>query len=123
MTVKSLIDLQTTVTSSGSQGNPGNVAFTATNAGTSAATNVKLVVEMPVGVIPQNLGTIPAGWSCQIEENPINKVTCHGDLAGGATASFNVTTYVTATTITANAFIDPDNTIVESNEGNNAANG
>jgi uncharacterized repeat protein (TIGR01451 family) len=123
VTVKSLIDLATTVSSTGSQGNPGNVAFTATNNGTSAATNVKLVVEMPVGVIPQNLGTIPAGWTCQIEENPINKVTCHGDLAGGATVNFNVTTFVTATTITANAFIDPDNTIVESNEGNNAANG
>ncbi len=123
VTVKSQIDLQTTVTSTGSQGNPGNVAFTATNSGSSAATNVKLVVEMPVGVIPQNLGTIPAGWSCQIEENPINKVTCHGDLAAGATVNFDVTTFVTATTITANAFIDPDNTIVESNEANNAANG
>ena len=61
------------------------MAFTATNTGDRGGqTNVYLVVEMPVGVIPQNMGTVPHGWTCQIEENPINKVTCHGDLAGGA---------------------------------------
>jgi uncharacterized repeat protein (TIGR01451 family) len=123
VTVKSLIDLKTTVSSTGSQGAAGNVEFHAINSGTSKATGVTLVVEMPVGVIPQNLGTVPSGWSCQIEENPINKVTCHGDLDGGADLTFNVATYVTATTITANAFIDPGNTIVESDETNNAAQG
>ncbi len=124
VTVKSVIDLTTTVSATGSQGNPGTVTFTATNTGgseTQTARNVYLVVEMPVGVIPQNMSTVPPGWSCQIQENPINKVTCHGDLAGGATENFTVDTFVTATSITANAFIDPDDIIVESDEGNNAA--
>jgi uncharacterized repeat protein (TIGR01451 family) len=122
--VKSLVDLQTSVSSTGSQGGAGSVEFHAKNTGTSPATNVTLVVNMPVGVIPQNMGTVPAGWTCQIEENPINKVTCHGDLAGGDDLTFTVTTFVTAQPpITANAFIDPGNTIVESDETNNAANG
>ena len=60
------------------------------------------------------------GWTCQIEENPINKVTCHGDLTEDSAVSFKVDTYVTATATTANAFIDPGNTVVENAEGNNA---
>ena len=53
----------------------------------------------PVGTIPQNMSTVPSGWTCQIEENPINKVTCHGDLTKDSAVTFKVDTYVTATAI------------------------
>lgn len=105
----------------GTQGNPGTVAWKAIATGDSAQ-NVYVVVNMPVGVIPQNMTKTPAGWTCQIEENPINKVTCHGDLPDNATGlEFEVATYVTSTDTNANAFIDPDNTVVENDETDNSA--
>jgi uncharacterized repeat protein (TIGR01451 family) len=120
VTVKSKIDLDPSVSVSGGQGSEGSVSFSVENKGTSLAEDAVLVVEMPVGVIPQNLGTVADGWSCSTSENPINQVRCHGDLAGGAPASFEFTTYVTAETITANIYADPDEAIVESDETNNA---
>ncbi|RYC11453.1 CARDB domain-containing protein [Nocardioides zhouii] len=117
----SQVDLTVDITDvDGTQGNPGSVTWKALATGDDAS-NVYVVVELPVGVIPQNMTTVPTGWTCQIQQNPINKVTCHGDLAkDDATVEFKVDTYVTATTTTANAFIDPDNTVVEYAEGNNA---
>lgn len=119
--VVSQVDLTVDLTSkTGTQGNAGTVEWTAKAAGDDAQ-DVYVVVQLPVGVIPQNMTSVPAGWTCQIEENPINKVTCHGDLAKDTpTSAFKVDTYVTATSTTANAFIDPDNTVVENAEGNNA---
>lgn len=119
--VVSQVDLTVDITSvSGSQGSAGSVSFDAKATGNAAASDVYVEVELPVGVIPQDMSAVHEGWSCQIEENPINKVTCHGDLDPGETASFTVDTYVTATSTTANAYIDPADTVVESAEGNNA---
>jgi uncharacterized repeat protein (TIGR01451 family) len=119
--VVSQVDLTVAITGvTGTQGNPGSVSFDAKATGNAGASNVYVEVELPVGVIPQNMSTVHPGWSCQIEENPINKVTCHGDLDPGETASFKVDTYVTATSTTANAYIDPANTVVETVESNNA---
>jgi uncharacterized repeat protein (TIGR01451 family) len=105
----------------GNQGEAGTVEWDAIALGDDAQ-NVYVVVELPVGTIPQNMTSVPAGWTCQIEENPINKVTCHGDLVGDAApaAHFKVDTFVTSTGTTANAFIDPGNTVVENAEGDNA---
>ena len=94
MTVKSVIDLSIEVTdASDTQGQPGTVSWTITNTGTGGETenanNVYVVVELPVGTIPQDMATVPNGWSCQIQENPINKVTCHGNLAGGGSAELH----------------------------------
>jgi uncharacterized repeat protein (TIGR01451 family) len=117
----SQVDLTVDITDvDGSQGNPGSVTWKALATGDDAS-NVYVVVELPVGVIPQNMTKVPTGWTCQIEQNPINKVTCHGNLTkDDATVEFKVDTYVTATTTTANAFIDPDHTVVEYDESNNA---
>ena len=86
-----------------------------------AARNFLVVAELPVGVIPLDVAP-PAGWSCQVEQNPVNKVTCVGDLTTGSnTASFTVHVYVTAQgeTITATAHADPDDRIVETDPNNN----
>jgi len=123
VTVKSRVDLITQVTDViGGQGEEGSVSFEVQfGPGSSVgASNVYAVLELPVGVIPQDVSLVHPGWSCQIEENPINKVTCHGDMVYSAPARFTVKTFVTATSTTANAYVDPENTVVEIAEGNNA---
>jgi hypothetical protein len=97
-----------------------------TNSGSGDATGVVLRTDFPVGVIPLDVQA-PAGWACQITENPINQVTCttgSGTLAGGATADFGLHVYVTANTgdtFSSTSIVDPDNTVVETNESNNTA--
>lgn len=119
--VLSKVDLSVEITDvQGGQGSPGTVSFDVKAAGDAGAQGVYAEIELPVGVIPQDLSQVHEGWTCQIEENPINKVTCHGDLDPGETASFTVETYVTATSTTANAYVDPGNTVVETDESNNA---
>lgn len=121
---KSLIDLTfDSLSSSGSKGSTGSVDWTLHNTGTADAKDVYVVVNMAIGSIPQQMSTLPTGWTCQVEADPINKVTCHGDMAAGATLSFKVDTYVTADNPMSNGFVDPDNKIVESDETNNAAQG
>jgi uncharacterized repeat protein (TIGR01451 family) len=126
-TVKTVsqVDLtfQDSLTSSGSKGNPGTVEWTLHNTGSAAATNVTLVVNMSVGSIPQQMSQLPDGWSCQVEADPINKVTCHGDIAAGGSLDFKVDTFVTADSPHSNGFVDPDNAIIESDETNNADQG
>jgi uncharacterized repeat protein (TIGR01451 family) len=118
--VVSQVDLTIDITSvQGGQGSAGSVEFSVKAAGAAGATEVYAEIELPVGVIPQDVSLVHPGWSCQIEENPINKVTCHGDLDPGEEAKFKVDTYVTATSTTANAYVDPDDKVVESEEGNN----
>lgn len=118
---KSLIDLKfQSLSATGTKGNPGNVTWTLTNGGSVAATNVYVVINMPIGAIPQQMSQVPNGWTCQVEADPINKVTCHGDMAPGDTGPFVVDTYVTADDPKANGFVDPDNAIVEFDEANNA---
>jgi uncharacterized repeat protein (TIGR01451 family) len=108
------------LTTSGSQGNEGDVRWTVSKSGNVAANNFVVVIELPVGVIPLDLNSVPSGWTCQIEENPINKVTCVGSMAAGETAAnFAVKTYVTGSSTTANGTVDPDNRIIESNELDN----
>jgi uncharacterized repeat protein (TIGR01451 family) len=120
VTVKSQVDLTIDITGvTGTQGNAGAVEFSVKAGGAAGATDVYAEIELPVGVIPQNMSLVHPGWSCQIEENPINKVTCHGDLDPGEEAKFKVDTFVTATSTTANAYVDPDDTVVETVENNN----
>jgi len=108
------------LTTSGSQGNEGDVRWTVSKAGNVAANNFVVVIELPVGVIPLDLNSVPSGWTCQIEENPINKVTCVGSMtAGETTKNFAVKTYVTGSSITANGTVDPDNRIIENDELDN----
>ncbi len=126
-TVLANVDLSVTNTGCGGSGTECDWMFTVTNNGPDAVTGVVVETSLPVGVIPLNVqvGT-PANWSCQIEENPINKITCTGTrMTNGETANFTAHVYVTAEgeTIHSTTVVDPDNTIVESNENNNTAQG
>ena len=99
---------------------------TVTNAGSGAVSGVVVRTDFPVGVIPLDVAQ-PAGWTCQITENPINQVTCttgSGTLAGGAITEFSLHVYVTAftgSTISSSSIVDPDNTIVETVESDNTS--
>lgn len=126
-TVKTVsqVDLtfQDSLKSTGSKGSAGTVEWTLHNTGSAAAKDVYLVVNMAIGSIPQQMSQLPDGWTCQVEADPINKVTCHGDIAAGGSLDFKVDTYVTADNPMSNGFIDPDNKIIESDETNNADQG
>jgi hypothetical protein len=121
----SQVDLtfQDSLKSTGSKGSAGTVEWTLHNTGSAAAKDVYLVVNMAIGSIPQQMSQLPDGWTCQVEADPINKVTCHGDIAAGGSLDFKVDTYVTADNPMSNGFIDPDNKIIESDETNNADQG
>ncbi len=126
-TVLANVDLSVTNTGCGGSGTECDWQFSVKNNGPDAVTGVVVETSLPVGVIPLNVqvGT-PANWSCQIEENPINKITCTGTrMTNGETANFTAHVYVTAEgeTIHSTTVVDPDNTIVESNENNNTAQG
>ncbi len=122
VTVTSKVNLKfNSLTSSGSKGSTGDVSWTLANTGTADAVDVYVVINMSVASIPQQMSGVPTGWTCQIEANPINRVTCHGNLAAGGTADFKVDTYVTADNPKSNGFVDPDNLIVETDEADNAA--
>jgi uncharacterized repeat protein (TIGR01451 family) len=132
VTVKSKVDLTSTI----DLGSPGSgtetqmtfkvkAAYAAGAGQFDAPTNFVVVAELPVGVIPLDV-EVPANWICQIEQNPVNKVTCTGRLdftsAGGDTeVEFKVRIYTTAQgeTIHATVVADPDGRIVETSEGNN----
>lgn len=122
-TVNAVVDLLIpSMEGTGSQGDPdGTWKWSVKNDGTDAVTDILVEVSLPVGMIPLDMTTIPANWSCQIESNPINKVTCTGTtLAGGATDNFEVRTYVSGDgTLHGSGIVDPYDTIRETNEANN----
>jgi uncharacterized repeat protein (TIGR01451 family)/fimbrial isopeptide formation D2 family protein len=121
-TVKAVVDLEITkLTGSGSQGSDqGKWSWTVKNNGADAVTGVLVEVSLPIGVIPLDMTSIPAGWACQVTSNPINEVTCTGNLAGSGSADFEVRVYVAEDgTLHASAIVDPDDTIEETNEANN----
>ncbi|MBK5305974.1 MAG: DUF11 domain-containing protein [Frankiaceae bacterium] len=118
--VKAMVDLEiTNLSGTGTQGNEGSWTWTVTNNESDTATDVLVEVSLPIGVIPLDV-TVPTGWSCQTESNPINKVTCTGTQATGAGSVFTARVYVTESgTLHASAIVDPNDTIEETNEANN----
>jgi uncharacterized repeat protein (TIGR01451 family) len=129
VTVKSKVDLVPTISTAGlSSGTEGDMTFSVTATFAAGATdqadapvNFTLIAELPIGVIPLNVQA-PAGWTCQVEQNPVNKVTCVGSLTTGtASANFTVHVYVTSQgdPITATIYADQDDQIVETAESNN----
>lgn len=122
--VQSKVDLQPQLSlgSVGSSGTNGSMTFGVQASGASGADNVVVVADLPVGIIPLDVQA-PAGWSCQITENPINQVTCTtAHLAAGGSATFTVRTYTTAESgnVNATAHVDPSNTVAETDETNNS---
>jgi uncharacterized repeat protein (TIGR01451 family) len=123
--VKAVVDLQITdLKGTGSQGSDdGHWTWTVKNTGSDAATDILFEVTLPQGVIPLDL-TVPSGWECQVESNPINKVTCQGNLAGGGSSNFDVKVYVSASgSLHGSGIVDPNDTIEETTETNNTVQG
>ncbi len=120
--VTAIVDLTASM-GSGSAGSAseGDWTFTVANADGDAS-GVKVVANFSAGTIQLNTAA-PAGWSCQVTENPVNQVTCVGNLTtGNESASFTVHYYKTADeTINSTVTVDPDNTVVESHEDNNTS--
>jgi uncharacterized repeat protein (TIGR01451 family) len=129
-TVTSQIDLTVTNSAPGSssQNSTYDYTVTVTNTGTSPANNVELHDTLPVGVIVLNVqvSTGDETWGCQTQQNPVNVVDCVGNLTGSGGANnsvvitINVFVSATGETLTSTAVVDPNNTIVESNEANNS---
>ena len=95
----------------------------ARNLGTAPATAVELKDALPAGVVVQNL-IVPAasGFLCQTFVNPDNVVSCsNGTIAAGGTVIIQIEAL--APTVPGpyqnQVSIDPDNKIVETNEGDN----
>jgi uncharacterized repeat protein (TIGR01451 family) len=134
LTVRSKVDLTATIElNSPASGQEGEMNFKVKADYTAASLvdapqNFVVVAELPVGVIPLDVQvpTTQTGWTCQIEQNPVNKVTCTGRIDFTTTddekeITFNVHIYTTAQgePIHANVVADPDGRIVENNETNN----
>lgn len=122
--VESEIDLTITAPSgSVSQGTDGIVTATVTNTGTQTAVGVVAVFNLPIGSIILDVDASAApGWSCTTNENPVNQVTCTGNLAPGPAVTFSFNVYrTTGGSANTNAVVDPGNLIVEDDEGNNTA--
>lgn len=131
VTVKSKVDLTTTIDSSGlSSGQEDDMTFGVKATYTAGADfdkprNFVVVAELPIGVIPLNVSASIAGWTCQVEQNPVNKVTCTGSLTSADEVTFTVHVYVTSQgdTNTASAHADPDGRVVEIDDNNNITQG
>ncbi len=104
----------------------------------ATATGVEVVDNLPVGLIPLYIKTEPANatnFQCQVQENPVNRVYCFGDMgpegydppAPSPTppdthiVTITVHVFVTANggTLDNEACVDPNRTISEQNETDN----
>ena len=128
--VKSDIDLTLTKTGpkKATQNQTTNYTIQVKNEGDAPAENVKVVDYLPIGLIPlQSVQATPGNFACQVQENPVNLVTCVGDLNEKGDAFDHVTitvpVFITADggVLDNQACVDPDDTIVEFNEFNNCA--
>lgn len=96
--------------------------LTVNNLGTANTANVKVVDTLPVGVTYVSTSTTSL-FSCLLGADN-RTVTCTGGAVNqgqNATITINATAPSATGTITNTAVVDPDNTIVESNELNNTS--
>jgi uncharacterized repeat protein (TIGR01451 family) len=87
----------------------------------ATATSVKIVDPLPVGLIPLSVEADPGNFTCQVQENPVNLVTCLGDLQTTKHVTITIKAFVTQNggELDNEACVDPDDTIAESNELDN----
>lgn len=109
---------------SASQNEMTTYTITVTNnkiGGGAIAQGVTIVDPLPVGLIPLNVEADPGNFTCALTENPVNGVTCVGDLNPGDTVTITIAAFVTleSGTLDNEACVDPDNTIAETNELDN----
>jgi uncharacterized repeat protein (TIGR01451 family) len=125
--VSSPINLTLTKEGPGSatQNDTTTYAITVTNnkIGPTGATalGVTIVDPLPVGLIPLNVSAEPGNFTCQVEENPVNFVTCVGDLETETSVTITIEAFVTKDggELDNEACVDPDHTIDETNELDN----
>jgi uncharacterized repeat protein (TIGR01451 family) len=86
----------------------------------ATATNVVVVDPLPTGLIPLN-AEATGNFHCDLQENPVNKYTCTGDLQAGTDATITITAFVTLQSgeLDNEACVDPADTIAETDETNN----
>lgn len=126
--VRSKINLKLTKTgpTTASQNSESDYVITVTNedldgGGGATAFGVKIVDPLPVGLIPLAVSADPGNFSCAVTENPVNTVTCVGDLVAASSVTITVHVFVTANggTLDNEACVDPNGTITEQNEQDN----
>jgi uncharacterized repeat protein (TIGR01451 family) len=76
---------------------------------------------LPVGLIPLSVSTNVSNMACQTQENPVNLVTCVGDIEPDQEVEITVHVFITAEsgTLDNEACIDPDHLIDETSELDN----
>ena len=76
---------------------------------------------LPVGLIPLSVSTNVSNMACETEENPVNLVTCVGDIEPEQVVEITVHVFITAEdgTLDNEACIDPDHQIDETSELDN----
>jgi uncharacterized repeat protein (TIGR01451 family) len=86
----------------------------------ATAHNIVVVDPLPTGLIPLNAAAT-GDFHCDLQENPVNKVTCTGDLQAGTDATITITAFVTLQSgeLDNEACVDPADTIAEKDETNN----
>jgi uncharacterized repeat protein (TIGR01451 family) len=89
--------------------------------GGAIAFNTKVVDALPVGLIPLSVVADPSNMICQIQENPVNLVTCIGDVEPGKDVTITVHVFITADggKLDNEACVDPDHQVQETNELDN----
>ena len=89
--------------------------------GGAIAFDTKVVDYLPVGLIPLSVTASASNMGCQIEENPVNVVTCVGDLEPGQPVTITIHVFITAEggSLDNEACVDPDETIQETDELDN----
>ena len=102
-----------------SQNSEEDYVITVTNEG-DAVNDVVVIDALPVGLIPLSI-TAGGNFICDLTENPVNGVRCVGDLAAGAEVEIMIHVFITQDggTIDNEACVDPDNEVIESDEGDN----
>jgi uncharacterized repeat protein (TIGR01451 family) len=85
------------------------------------AVDAVVVDTLPVGLIPLSVTTSAANFLCSIEENPVNVVTCVGDLEPEQQVTITVHVFITQESgqMYNQVCIDPNHTIDETNELDN----
>jgi uncharacterized repeat protein (TIGR01451 family) len=76
---------------------------------------------LPVGLIPLSVSANVSNMACQVEENPVNLVTCVGDLEPDVPVEITVHVFITAESgaLDNEACVDPDHLIDETSELDN----
>jgi len=87
----------------------------------ATAFGVKIVDPLPIGLLPLSVTAEPGNFTCQFEENPVNFVTCLGDLKTTEQVVITIEAFVTQDggTLDNEACVDPDHVIAETNELDN----